>query len=141
MPRCTTTSSPGTSCVVDAELVDHQRAQVVRHAGVDREMDRDPAAAALQRGLVGAHEVLGLFLELDAGVADQAEHAAALQGEAGEQPVEEDADQVLEQDEADARSRAGGRGRQADEALDHRRQRDQRLHDVLVLGAVQLAAP
>ena len=46
-------------------------------AGVDRQMDRHAAATALQRGLVGAHQVLRLFLEFHVGVADQPEHAAA----------------------------------------------------------------
>ena len=70
------TSSPGRRR--HAELVDDERAQVVRHGGVDGEMDRHAAAAALQRGLVGADEVLRLFLELHAGVADQPEQPAAV---------------------------------------------------------------
>ena len=60
-----------------AGLGGDQRAQLLRHPDVDAEMDRHPAAAALQRGLVGADQVLGLFLELHVGVADQAERALA----------------------------------------------------------------
>ena len=55
-------------------------------------MDGHPATAALQRGLVGAHQILGLFLEFHIGVADQpelplADHPVAreqaMQGEEG----------------------------------------------------------
>ena len=67
-------------------------------------MDRDAAPAALQRGFVGADQVLGLFLELHVGVADQAELALAGDAEAGEQPVEEQADQIVEDHEADRRA-------------------------------------
>ena len=76
-----------------------------------REMDRHAAAAALERALVGADEVLRLLLELDIGVADQAEHALAGDAEAGKEPVEIEADQAVQHDEADRLRRgcrAGG---------------------------------
>ena len=70
------------------------------HAGIDREMDDRTAAAPFQRRLVHAHEVLGLFLELDVGVSDQAEQALAADREAREDPLQEQADHLLEHDEA-----------------------------------------
>ena len=42
-------------------------------ADVDRDRDQVAAAAALQRALVEQHEVLGLLVDLDVAVADQAE--------------------------------------------------------------------
>ena len=50
----------GDGFLVDLELVDDHGAEVVGHGGVDAEVDGDAAAAALERGLVGADEVLGL---------------------------------------------------------------------------------
>ena len=97
-------------------------------------MDRDAAAAALQRGLVGADQVLGLFLELHVGVADQPERALPGHAEAGEQPVEEQPDQIIQQHEPD---RLAARARQPDEALDLAGQRQQRPHALPVLLAQQ----
>ena len=97
-------------------------------------MDRDPAPAALERALVRAHQVLGLLLELDVGVADQPEEAGADAVEAGKEALEEEIDQLLEHDEADRLARSG---RQAHEALDLRRHRHQRPHVVLVCLAHQ----
>ena len=94
-----------------AEFGGDQSAQFLRHAGVHAEMDRHAAAAALQRGLVGADQVFGLFLEFHVGVADQAEHALAGDAEAREQPVQEQADQIVQHHEADrlaASRRAAG---------------------------------
>ncbi len=65
------------------------------------EMDRHAAPAALQRGLVGADQVLGLFLEFHVGVADQPEQCPARSPEAREQPVEEQPHQIFEHHEAD----------------------------------------
>ena len=118
------------------ELVGDKVAQFLRHAGVHAEMDRDAAPAPLQRGFVGAHQVFGLFLELHVGVADQPEHALAGDAEAGEQPVEEQDDQVFQHDEADGVAVRRVR-RQADEALDLGGQRDQRAHAQPVLLAQQ----
>ena len=47
-------------------------------AGLDLEADHGAAAALLERRLEEAHEVLGLFLDLDVRVADDPEAALAL---------------------------------------------------------------
>ena len=62
-------------------------------------MDDHAAAAAFQRGFVGADEVFRLFLEFHIGVADQPEQAAAVHREAGEHPVEEHQHQFFQQNE------------------------------------------
>ena len=115
-----------------AGLGGDQGAQFVRHVRVDAEMDRDPAPAALQRRFVGADEVLGLFLELHVGVADQAELALAGDAEAGEQPVEEQPHQIVEDHEAD---RLADRARQPDEPIHLAGQRQQRPHALPILLA------
>ena len=83
-----------------AEFLDDQGAQLLWHPGIHGEMDYHASAAALQRRLVGAHQILGLFLEFDVGVADQSERALSADAEAGEQPIEEQRDQVIQHDEA-----------------------------------------
>ena len=106
-------SSGITSSAQASSFVVEESPQIVRHAGVDAEVDDIAAAAPLQRRLVGADQVFGLFLELDVGVADQAEHALADDAEAGEQPVEEQADQSARAARSAGRRLAG----QAHEAL------------------------
>ena len=71
-------------------------------------MDDDAAPTTLQRGLVGADQILRLFLEFDVGVADQAEPALPGQAETGEHPVKEQAEQVLQHHEADRLADAPG---------------------------------
>ena len=66
------------------------------------------AAPALQRGFEQADQILGLFLDLDVAVAQDAEGALAGDGEAREQPVEEQADRGLEREEAHRRRPAAG---------------------------------
>ena len=62
----------------------HEQAQFLRHLRVDLEPDHRSAAPALQRGLEQADQILGLFLDFDFGVTDDAEGALALHGVAGE---------------------------------------------------------
>ena len=69
----------------DLELVDQEVAQLVRHVGVDRDRITIAAAAPLERALEEPDQVLGLLLDLDVAVADQAEHAALDHLEAREQ--------------------------------------------------------
>ena len=79
--------------------------KAIMSAGVselDGDADGAAAAALLQRRLVGADEVVGLLLELDAGVADQPEQAALGGDEAREEAAQAEHDQVLQQHEADA---------------------------------------
>ena len=95
-----------------------------RHRRLDLEPDHVAAAAALQRGLERAHQVLRLLLHLDVAVAQHAERALARDLEAGEQLVDEDADHRLDADEADsAMPRPRLRRRQPDEALELARDR------------------
>ncbi len=82
--------------------------QVARHARLDAEADDVAAAAALQRRFEEPHQVLGLFLDLDLAVAQDAEHAAPRHREAGKQMVEIQPDHLLERQEADRLARAGG---------------------------------
>ncbi len=111
---------------VGFQFVNHQLTQFQRHAGGDFQMDRLAAAAALQCGFVGPHQVLGFFLEFHVGVADHPEQAVTGQPKAGKHPVQEQHDQVVQQDEA---HRSGGVvGRQADEAFDLAGQRQQAAH-------------
>ena len=116
----------------DLELVEQEVAQLARHVGVERDRDQVAAAAALQRALVEQHEIFGLLVDLDVAVADQAEEAALGHAVAGEQARQEDRDQLFERQEAD------GRARQAHEAVDLRRQRQQRHQRPLVVLALQL---
>ena len=126
----------GNGAVVDVEFVGNERAQVLRHRGVKGEMDRDAAAAAFQRGFVRADEVFSLLLEFDAGIADEAKHTAAFDFVTGEEPIEEQANQVFERQEPNVL--AVGVAGQADEPLDGRRQRDECLHTVGVFVAMEL---
>ena len=66
---------------------------------VELEHDHPPAPAPLDRGAEEADEVLGLFLDLDVAVAQHAEHAVAVDAEAGEQQPGEAADELLDGDE------------------------------------------
>ena len=70
-------------------------AQVLGHRGLDLDAHHRAQAALLQPRLELAHQVLGLFLDLHVAVADQAEHALALDLAAGEQLVEEQATRKL----------------------------------------------
>ena len=91
----------------DVDVAGDEGAQRLRHAGLDLEADDRAAAAALQRALVQAHEVLGLLLDLDVAVADDPERALAEHLEAGKQQADEGDDQAVERDEARASRRAG----------------------------------
>ena len=126
--------------LLDVELVGDQLGEFRRHRGIHVEMDHHAAAAALERGLVGAHKILGLLLELDVGVADHPEHALAADMEAGEQPVEEHSDQILENHEAGLMRRGQATvaaRRQPYEALDLAGQHDQPGHDMALVVIAQ----
>ena len=66
-PRC--------GCRRHAELAGDEVAQRLRHRRIELEADHRAAPAPLQRALEEAHQVLGLFLDLDVAVADDAEGA------------------------------------------------------------------
>ncbi|MGX1214022.1 hypothetical protein AB7M42_004287 [Bradyrhizobium diazoefficiens] len=111
----------------------HEVAQLLRHLGVDLEPDHRSAAAALQRGLEQADEILGLFLDFELGVAEDAEGALAMQIVAGEQSVDEQGGRLLQRDQPHR-----ALGRQADEAVDLAGHADQRVHLLAVGGAREL---
>ena len=115
-PGGTTSTSP----VTKARSVSGMR-------GLDLEPDHRAAPAPLQRALEQAHQILGLFLDFDVAVADDAEAALRLDLVAGEQLADEGDDDLLERDEA-LRRRAAPRVRQADEAVDLARHAHQRAH-------------
>ena len=99
-------SSPETPSAVATSC-----AELLRHRRLDLEADHRAAAAALQRALEEADEILGLFLDLDVRVADDAEGALPFDRVAGEEPRDEQRHRLVEADEAvDAarRSTAGG---------------------------------
>ncbi len=56
----------------------HEAAQLRRHRRLELEPDDRAAPAALEHRLELAHQILGLFLDLDLGVADDAEGALPL---------------------------------------------------------------
>src|SRR5215217_2815143 len=62
----------------DLEFLSDEMADVLGHPGLDLEADHGAAAALLERSLVEAHEILGLFLDLDVRIADDSEAALPL---------------------------------------------------------------
>src|SRR6185436_15656590 len=90
------------------------------------EADHMTAPAALQRRLVGSHQILGFFLDLDVTVAQHPERALALDLEAGEQLGNEQADEGLQPDETQVLGLGVGAA-QADEALELARDRDEAI--------------
>ena len=114
----------------------HETAQLRRHRRFELETDDRSAPAALEHRLELAHQVLGLFLDLDLGVADDAEGALPLDRIAGKQPADEQTRHLLERD--DPHRRCAVRARQADEALDLVGNADQRVHRLAVAHACQL---
>src|SRR3990170_2973499 len=67
---------------------------------IELEADDVAAPAPLQQRLERAHQILGLFLQLDVAVAQHAERALALDLEAREQLLEKHGYHLLELDEA-----------------------------------------
>ena len=102
--------------VADFELLGDEQAQVLGHRRLDLDADHGAEAALLERRLEHADQILGLFLDLDVGVADHAEHALPLHRIAGEQAARMEDDDLLQGNET------AGSGlreiRQPDEAVD-----------------------
>ena len=90
------------------------------------------APPPLERGLVEPDEILGLLLDLDLTVAQHPEDALRRHRETGEQMVEKQRDHLLDRAEPDA-----GSG-QTDEAIDRRRDQDQRLQPDAVADPLEL---
>ena len=117
--------------IIDAQLALHQHQQAGRSIFLHGEMDHLAAAAALQRGLVKAHQIFGFFFHFDIGIADHPESAIANQIIAGEQLIKERPDGVFQADPAHRFAR------QPDEARQHRRQHQQRAQQFIVGLAAQ----
>ena len=120
----------------DVDVAGHEGAQGFRHAGLDLEPDDRAAAAALERALVEPDEILGLLLDLDVAVANDAEGALPEHFVSGKQEPDEGDDQPVERDEA--RRRALRAVRQAHEALDADGNAHERAHRPAVLGVEEL---
>ena len=86
--------------VGDRERALHEAAQLGRHRRFHFEADGRAAAAALERALEQPHQVFGLFLDFDVGVADDAERALPLDRVAREQLRDEQAGRLLQRDHA-----------------------------------------
>ena len=113
--------------------------EFVGHGGVDLDAHHRAEAALLQRQLELPDEVFGLFFDFHVRVADQAEHTLGLNLAAGEQMVEEEADQRLERHEAALGLAATGPlRRQLPEARDLGRDRHQRVEHPSVGQPAQL---
>src|SRR4029079_15460620 len=64
--------------IVQVEMFGDELAQRVRHGGAALHVDHAAAAAALEQGLEQQDQVFGLFLDFHVAVAQQAEHAPAI---------------------------------------------------------------
>src|SRR5207302_8993167 len=73
----------------------HEPPQLRRHGSIEFETDRRSAPAALEHRLELAHQILGLFLDLDLAVADDAESTLPLDRITGKQPPDEEGGRVF----------------------------------------------
>ena len=119
----------------DAEGLGDELAELLGHRRLDLEADHRAAAAALQRALEEADEILGLFLELDVRIADRPEGALPFHRIAGEEPCGEKRHRLVEADEAIDAALAR---RQADEAVEALRHAHQRGHALAARLAPEL---
>ena len=83
------------------QLLHDELAQGDGHLRIELDADHGAAPPALQGALEQPHQVLRLLLDLDVAVADQPEGARAAHLVAGEKPVDEEPDHVLQRDVAD----------------------------------------
>ncbi len=129
-PGSSITSSPPTpsACTM-------VRAQVVRRVGGHGEPDHLAAAPPLQRGLELAHQILGLFLDLQVAVAQHPEGAVAEHDVAGEELAQEHLQEALQRQEAGLPLRSF---RQPHEARHLGRNRQQSLEHGVVRLALEL---
>jgi hypothetical protein len=79
----------GDDRLVPHHLFAQNGGQVGGHVGVHFEQDHAPAPPPPDRGAEQAHQILGLFLDFNVAVADDAEGALRAYGEAREQNVAE----------------------------------------------------
>src|SRR5258707_11872985 len=111
----------------------HEPTQLHRHGGFELESDDRSAPSALEDRLELAHQIFRLFLDLDLGIANDAEGALPLDRVTGEKAGDEKPDQLFERDRSDNRRSLGTR--QADEAVDLVRHTDERVHRLAVARA------
>src|SRR6516165_153692 len=114
----------------------HEPTQFHRHGGFELEANDRSAPSALEDRLELAHQIFGLFLDLDLGITNDAEGALPLDRVTGKKAGDEKPDHLLERDHP-----GGGRSlgtRQADEALDLVRHADERVHRLAVARARQV---
>ena len=86
-----------------AEIFADEAAQALGHGLLDLDPDHRAQSPLLQAGLELTDQILGLFLDLHVGVADQAEHPAGLHIAPGKQVIDEQGDHALERDGAPLR--------------------------------------
>ncbi len=110
----------------DLELLHDEALEAGRHGRFHLEPDDRSALAPLQRRFEQAHQILGLFLDLDIAVTHHPERALAPHPVAGKQTRHEDADHGLQSDEANVFHAL--LARQPDEAVELRGDRQQRVH-------------
>ena len=119
--------------LADQQLTHDDAAQLLGRAGGDRQPHHLAAAAPLERHLELAHQIFGLFLDLDIAVAQHAEAEVVLHPVAREEAFDVQQQHVLEEDEA-LRALACG---QVDETGDLMRDRQQRLPGPAVALALE----
>ena len=100
--------------ILDVQLVHDLGLEVGRRARADLKPHHLAPAAALERGFEFAHQVFGLFLDLQIAVAQHAEQAGPRQFVARKQRPDMQAQQVFERQEPHLPLGGG----QADEAVD-----------------------
>ncbi len=119
------------------QALDDEAPELVGHRGLHLHPHDQAQPPALQPRLELAHQVLGLFLDLDVAVADQPEEALALHLAAGKQPVQEEDQEALQREEA-AGVLAAPAGRQFPEPVDLGRHRHERVELLVVRQTPQL---
>ena len=85
--------------VADRKRVRDEAPKLGWHRRLDLQADRRPAPPPLERGLEQTHQILGLFLDLDLGIPDDAKRALPLYGITGEQAADEQAGRLLDRDD------------------------------------------
>jgi len=105
-------------------FVNDEFAQALRQFGIELDADHRAAAAALERAFKQPDQILGLFLHLDIGIANDPERAGSADFVAGIERTDEQAHHVFKRDVADGAIKI----RQTDKAVERHRQTDQRGH-------------
>ena len=120
----------------DAQLADDERAQGLRGLCLHLQTNDAAATTTLQRAFKIAHKVFGFFFNFDIAVTQQAKRALPYDVVAREETTKEKTDHIFERDEMD--NFAVVAVRQTHEALDLRRDRQQRIHRLAIGLTTQL---